>query len=244
VQSFYILFSSRCIPISHGFFSFAFSVAGGVSERPHSTEPTATDPSGLRRACSLSDLNRPNVTRRILPAPPTNVSGKKQREPPRQQQHHQEQQQPQQPQQQTERTLHGPPILRPSSREFSSNSLNRRTSRDNLNVVSPSSEDASLVPSYMKSTSASAKKEKPGGSPEKPGQPTVRRRPSLTSASHLQPTHAQSANDLNLRNKDEDTSSEDNLRGRQNELKPTRTRRSSSQDRYSTQKIVSSYNFK
>ena len=26
----------------------------------------------LRRACSLSDLNKPNVTRRILPSPPNN----------------------------------------------------------------------------------------------------------------------------------------------------------------------------
>ena len=26
----------------------------------------------LRRACSLSDLNKPNVSRRILPAPPNN----------------------------------------------------------------------------------------------------------------------------------------------------------------------------
>merc|ERR1719361_131711 len=33
--------------------------------------------SSLRRACSLSDLNKPSVPRRILPAPPANVSGKK-----------------------------------------------------------------------------------------------------------------------------------------------------------------------
>merc|ERR1719300_582427 len=31
----------------------------------------------LKRAYSLSDLNKPNVPRRILPAPPANVSGKK-----------------------------------------------------------------------------------------------------------------------------------------------------------------------
>jgi len=31
----------------------------------------------LRRACSLSDLNKPAVARRILPSPPNNVSGKK-----------------------------------------------------------------------------------------------------------------------------------------------------------------------
>ena len=51
---------------------FFFAPSFAVAERPHSTEPTVTDSSGLRRACSLSDLNRPNVARRILPAPPTN----------------------------------------------------------------------------------------------------------------------------------------------------------------------------
>ena len=51
---------------------FFFTPSFAVAERPHSTEPTVTDSSGLRRACSLSDLNRPNVARRILPAPPTN----------------------------------------------------------------------------------------------------------------------------------------------------------------------------
>ena len=41
--------------------------------RPHSTEPNlGSDDPNLRRACSLSDLNRPAVTRRILPSPPTN----------------------------------------------------------------------------------------------------------------------------------------------------------------------------
>ena len=42
-------------------------------ERPASAEPgQMADPNSLRRACSLSDLNRPPVTRRILPAPPAN----------------------------------------------------------------------------------------------------------------------------------------------------------------------------
>merc|ERR550519_329403 len=49
---------------------------GEVSSRPSSTEPQSMDNnSSLRRACSLSDLNRPAVTKRLLPAPP--VSGKK-----------------------------------------------------------------------------------------------------------------------------------------------------------------------
>ena len=55
------------------------SVSGGShpsgpvhQERPRSTDPSASAAGDLRRACSLSDLNRPAVTRRILPAPPTN----------------------------------------------------------------------------------------------------------------------------------------------------------------------------
>ena len=56
----------------HVFFRFVSVGAASPAERPKSTEPTSSDPNHLRRACSLSDLNRPNVTRRILPAPPTN----------------------------------------------------------------------------------------------------------------------------------------------------------------------------
>merc|ERR1712106_857179 len=50
----------------------------GSSPKTSPEEPK-TDAQGtsLRRACSLSDLNKPNVPRRILPAPPANVSGKK-----------------------------------------------------------------------------------------------------------------------------------------------------------------------
>ena len=48
-----------------------FIVDGEVSSRPSSTEPNSLDHnSSLRRACSLSDLNRPAVTKRLLPAPP------------------------------------------------------------------------------------------------------------------------------------------------------------------------------
>ena len=43
-----------------------------ADSRPSSTEPNSMDnSSSLRRACSLSDLNRPAVTKRLLPAPPT-----------------------------------------------------------------------------------------------------------------------------------------------------------------------------
>ena len=58
----------------HDFF-FAFNLDADTSSRPSSTEPHSLDNnSSLRRACSLSDLNRPAVTKRLLPAPPT--SGK------------------------------------------------------------------------------------------------------------------------------------------------------------------------
>ena len=47
--------------------------APGSSPKTSPEEPK-TDGQGtsLRRACSLSDLNKPNVPRRILPAPPAN----------------------------------------------------------------------------------------------------------------------------------------------------------------------------
>merc|ERR1719319_456975 len=53
---------------------------GNAKERSKTSKPAAASSSStsLRRACSLSDLNKPNVPRRILPAPPANgVSGKK-----------------------------------------------------------------------------------------------------------------------------------------------------------------------
>eukprot|EP00095_Tigriopus_kingsejongensis_P003257 maker-scaffold69_size418775-snap-gene-2.28 protein:Tk03257 transcript:maker-scaffold69_size418775-snap-gene-2.28-mRNA-1 annotation:"mitogen-activated protein kinase-binding protein 1-like isoform x2" len=90
-------------------------------QRPRSTEPTSTNDANLRRACSLSDLNHPPVTRRILPAPPTNVSGRKS--------------------------------------ERGNPKMTRRVSRENLSTT-PTNDS---IPSYMKSTSASAKKERPTG---------------------------------------------------------------------------------
>merc|ERR550534_980321 len=41
------------------------------------TPTSSKDGTSLRRACSLSDLNKPAVPRRLLPAPPANGSGKK-----------------------------------------------------------------------------------------------------------------------------------------------------------------------
>ena len=52
-------------------YSFLYLLDAEVSSRPSSTEPHSMDNnSSLRRACSLSDLNRPAVTKRLLPAPP------------------------------------------------------------------------------------------------------------------------------------------------------------------------------
>lgn len=52
-------------------FLLFYLLDGEVNSRPSSTEPHNLDNnSSLRRACSLSDLNRPAVTKRLLPAPP------------------------------------------------------------------------------------------------------------------------------------------------------------------------------
>ena len=52
-------------------FFFSCLLDTEASSRPSSTEPHSMDNnSSLRRACSLSDLNRPAVTKRLLPAPP------------------------------------------------------------------------------------------------------------------------------------------------------------------------------
>ena len=44
----------------------------GISAKASPEEPKSEQGTSLRRACSLSDLNKPNVPRRILPAPPAN----------------------------------------------------------------------------------------------------------------------------------------------------------------------------
>lgn len=105
--------------------------------------------------------------------------------------------------------------------------MTKRISREAMN--SPSSNDD--VPSYMRSTSSSTKKEKPGGTPGVSGspgrhhQPQPRRRSSINSDRH----QTQSTSDLRQAGKDEDTSSEENVKS--GLLKPNRGRRSSSQDR-------------
>merc|ERR1719278_448067 len=54
------------------------AAAEKTSPATSSSTPTSSkDGTSLRRACSLSDLNKPAVPRRLLPAPPANGSGKK-----------------------------------------------------------------------------------------------------------------------------------------------------------------------
>lgn len=43
-----------------------------VGEETAKGDEDGSGGTSLRRACSLSDLNKPNVSRRILPSPPNN----------------------------------------------------------------------------------------------------------------------------------------------------------------------------
>ena len=43
-----------------------------VTPQASSSSTSSKDATSLRRACSLSDLNKPAVPRRLLPAPPAN----------------------------------------------------------------------------------------------------------------------------------------------------------------------------
>ena len=77
----------------------------------------------------------------------TLVSGKKQQQQQQQQQYHHHHQQHQQVAA-NGRPLHGPPVLRPSSRDLGTpvgDSLRRRQSRDNLNLASPTSDEVGLL---------------------------------------------------------------------------------------------------
>jgi len=221
----------------------------GSSPKTSPEEPK-TDGQGtsLRRACSLSDLNKPNVPRRILPAPPANVSGKKG----------------------GSHTTHGGHLSRPSSQSSDNDralyhrrksiddrsdrsehpgrkqsskspapvgsrleqhermlaerererreaqrliSMGRQPSRLDLRPKSVTDESDRDLPSYMRSTSASIKKEKLVVSSERP------RRRSVTH-------HTQSQNDLRRIDHDADSSSEEDSWTKN---------RSSSQDRRSNQ---------
>ncbi|CAB4068842.1 MAPKBP1 [Lepeophtheirus salmonis] len=193
--------------------------------------------SGLRRTCSLSDLNKPIAPRRILPAPPATVSGKKVQSsskhwkfyPSSQTQHQYQQYQQMQPQ--TTKTLHGPPIIH--DRPIANRSNNYKNLGGNAAYKSGPEfiygEDGSVVPSYMRSTSASVKKEKQY--PLHQSNTIPRRKSSIGQMS------SQSTSDLrstkeggggSSSNRIEDSSSEEN-----SDRKSGR-RRSSSQDRRSS----------
>merc|ERR1711892_1446031 len=199
----------------------------GSSPKTSPEEPkTEAQGTSLRRACSLSDLNKPNVPRRILPAPPANVSGKKGGS------HGVHGGHPSRPSSQSSDNDRGLHLRRKSiddrsERKQSSKSpapmgsrleqhermlaerererreaqrlvsMGRQPSRSDLRPKSVTDDSDRDLPSYMRSTSASIKKEKlvVTGPPER-----TRRR----STTH----HTQSQNDLRI-NRDADSSSEE-----------------------------------
>jgi len=205
----------------------------GSSPKTSPEEPK-TDAQGtsLRRACSLSDLNKPNVPRRILPAPPANVSGKKGGS------HGVHGGHPSRPSSQSSDNDRGLHLRRKSiddrsergdqpGRKQSSKSpapmgsrleqhermlaerererrdaqrlvsMGRQPSRSDLRPKSVTDDSDRDLPSYMRSTSASIKKEKLVVTG--PAERTRRR-----STTH----HTQSQNDLRI-NRDADSSSEE-----------------------------------
>lgn len=213
----------------------------GTKRRPPGSSPKTspeepkTDAQGtsLRRACSLSDLNKPNVPRRILPAPPANVSGKKGGS------HGVHGGHPSRPSSQSsdnDRGLHlrrksiddrsergDPPGRKQSSKSPAPMgsrleqhermlaerererrdaqrlvSMGRQPSRSDLRPKSVTDDSDRDLPSYMRSTSASIKKEKLVVTG--PAERTRRR-----SVTH----HTQSQNDLRRIDRDADSSSEE-----------------------------------
>ncbi len=46
--------------------------AAATADSPPAASASSGGSVNLRRACSLSDLNKPNVSRRVLPSPPNN----------------------------------------------------------------------------------------------------------------------------------------------------------------------------
>jgi len=204
-----------------------------------STPSSSKDGTSLRRACSLSDLNKPAVPRRLLPAPPANGSGKKTgserggtSRPSSSSDNNVERHRrksidmredrglerrrstkspgPSQPLsrlEQHERMLAERERERREAQRLAS--LGRQPSKSDLRPKSVTDDSDRDLPSYMRSTSASVKKEKLVS----PGPERVRRR----SVSQ----YTQSQQDLRI-DRDEETSSEDDGRGK---------KRSSSTDR-------------
>merc|ERR1719397_182066 len=204
-----------------------------------STPSSSKDGTSLRRACSLSDLNKPAVPRRLLPAPPANGSGKKTgserggtSRPSSSSDNNGERHRRKSIDMRDDRGLErrrstkspgpGQPLSRLEQHERMLAerererreaqrlaSLGRQPSKSDLRPKSVTDDSDRDLPSYMRSTSASVKKEKLVS----PGPERVRRR----SVSQ----YTQSQQDLRI-DRDEETSSEDDGRGK---------KRSSSTDR-------------
>jgi len=205
----------------------------GISAKASPEEPKSEQGTSLRRACSLSDLNKPNVPRRILPAPPANVSGKKGGS------HNMHGGHPSRPNSQSSDNDRGLHHRRKSiddrsdrgdhpGRKQSSKSpapagsrleqhermlaerererreaqrlisMGRQPSRSDLRPKSVTDDSDRDLPSYMRSTSASIKKEKLGATV--PSEKTRKR-----SVTH----HTQSQGDLRRIERDADSSSEE-----------------------------------
>merc|ERR1719305_1540294 len=203
-----------------------------------STPSSSKDGTSLRRACSLSDLNKPAVPRRLLPAPPANGSGKKTgsergtSRPSSSSDNNGERHRRKSIDMREDRGLErrrstkspgpGQPLSRLEQHERMLAerererreaqrlaSLGRQPSKNDPRPKSVTDDSDRDLPSYMRSTSASVKKEKLVS----PGPERVRRR----SVSQ----YTQSQQDLRI-DRDEETSSEDDGRGK---------KRSSSTDR-------------
>jgi len=203
----------------------------GSSPKTSPEEPKSdAQGTSLRRACSLSDLNKPNVPRRILPAPPANVSGKKGGS------HGMHGGHPSRPSSQSSDNDRGLHMRRKSIDDRSDQggrkgstkspapmgsrleqhermlaerererreaqrliSMGRQPSRSDLRPKSVTDDSDRDLPSYMRSTSASIKKEKLVATG--PSERTRRR-----STTH----HTQSQNDLRRIDRDADSSSEE-----------------------------------
>jgi len=215
---------------------------------PENAAGTA-DGTSLRRACSLSDLNKPNVARRILPSPPNNVSGKKmassnsQSRPSSRHGSSSETERPDRIRLQERRksvsddrrhSIKSPMGDKPMSRleqhermladrererregARSAGLGSRQPSRTDLRPKPEETADPNL-PSYMRSTSASVKKEAAVASRKQEKGYNMADRIRRKSSSY-----SKSTNDLRGPTRDEETSSEDDSRAR---------KRSASQDR-------------
>lgn len=221
--------------------------------RPTSVEPPSptvgngsqisnatTSNGGLRRVCSLSDLTKQGSGRRMLPAPPLTVSGKKSSTSRAPSQsvpktsvrshsavHSQYRDSAVQQQQQNQNQPH---MLQTPVNRTRKSSTTLPNSNDRNASNSAGSPNTDGVPSYMRSTSSSTKKSL-SSVPMSPS--TQYQHPQLSGylanrnlANRAMIGQAQSTSDIRQAIEDEDSSSDDDT----SSLNPTR-RRSSSHDR-------------